>query len=500
VKGSEILLTPDFPHGTKAGYDRGCKGGSCPAAIPCRDVRRRYLSDADFRRLIDAGVSLEEIVSIDRAAAETDAAIEKRRRRGQPDPAPVTVASADAAEARRPTPSPPAVRPETFVKPVADVDEQWGDVGHLVEQSAPDAVPAADLTPRQREQEEVRRRTVAAEGRNARRILDALAPGPRKWAVRKVWVAIAPDGSLHGPFEGGQEEGLVFVSAQFPSGVAVAPQTDPERRTRRPWTDADTVRAKELWKAGHTDSEIGRQMERDQATVGRRLRRLGYAANRVRTEAASEPSNALPQAPAPKRASRVPGSAFTKPVREPRRPRVPSAPREIKPHGTNASYTRGCKSKTDCPNVADGGMSCYEAHLEYHRNYDLSRRTRGADGHHGTSYGYQLGCRGDCPSDPSCTAVMLEADRNRPSRADRPKRGPMVDSGPVIAHIESLRAAGMPMLAIVERTGLRKFVQTLVYGRPGGERKGQIPKQVDAVKAATVMAVRADSELTRKAG
>jgi hypothetical protein len=172
----------------------------------------------------------------------------------------------------------------------------------------------------------------------------------------------------------------------------------------------------------------------------------------------------------------------------------------VKPHGTNASFVRGCKSKTDCPNLAAGGISCHEAHLEYHRNYDRSRRTRGADGHHGTAYGYQLGCRGECPADPSCTAVMLEADRNRPSRADRPRRGPMVDSAPVIAHIESLRAAGMPMLAIVERTGLRKFVQTLIYGRPGGERKGQIPKRVDAVKAATVMAVRADSELTRKAG
>jgi hypothetical protein len=373
------LLVDGFPHGTKAGYDGGCRTANCPAPLACRDFVRRYAGDFAFRRLIDAGMTAAEVIALEHAEANT------------------TVDRERAAEvARR-------------------------------EQIEAERAAARQVERDARLEERARNRDEARAASEAERAAE-------------------------------RERAAVAAAAS--------------RQTER-----ETLRAAVL------ESRMV-------------LRRAEKAL--AKFDATGKPS---PKAPAPvRRVARVPGSAFTAPVREPRRPRVPSAPREVKPHGTNASFVRGCKSKTDCPNLADGGMSCYEAHLEYHRNYDRSRRTRGAHGHHGTAYGYQLGCRGDCPADPSCTAVMLEADRNRPSRAHRPKRGPMVDSGPVIAHIESLRAAGMPMLAIVERTGLRKFVQTLVYGRPGGERKGQIPKQVDAVKAATVMAVRADSELTRKAG
>jgi hypothetical protein len=454
VKGSEILLTPDFPHGTKAGYDRGCKGGSCPAAIPCRDVRRRYLSDADFRRLIDAGVSLEEIVSIDRAAAETDAAIEKRRRRGQPDPAPVTVASADAAEARRPTPSPPAVRPETFVKPVADVDEQWGDVGHLVEQSAPDAVPAADLTPRQREQEEVRRRTVAAEGRNARRILDALAPGPRKWAVRKVWMAIAPDGSTHGPFEE-QQEALTFVSAQFPAPelTSLSPTSDepePQRRTRRVWTDADEARARALWGRGLTDSAIAREMDKDRGALARRLRSLGLAAND---------------------GPRLPRPAKVK---------TPSKPREVQGHGTNASYARGCRCD-----------DCKAAARAYQRDYVARRKAEGVPAdRHGTAYGYQLGCkdRATCPAEPTCTDVVLAKDIDRRRAQGVPEQAPMVAAEPVRDHVRALMAAVIRRDDIADAAEVsRSILGTLLYGR--SDRKGVQQEQIKAETARRVLAL-----------
>jgi hypothetical protein len=375
------LLVDGFPHGTKAGYDGGCRTANCPAPLACRDFVRRYAGDFAFRRLIDAGMTAADVIALEHAEADT--AAERQRA--------ADVSRREQVEAER--------------------------------AAARQAERDARLEERSRSREEARAAREAERAAERERAAEALA------ASRQA--------------------------------------------------ERETLRAAVL--------EARKVLRRAEAALAK------FDAGRKQQPKAHSP------APAP-RATRVPGSAFTAPVREPRPPRVPSAPREIKPHGTNASYTRGCKSKTDCPNLADGGMSCYEAHLEYHRNYDRSRRTRGADGHHGTAYGYQLGCRGECPADPSCTAVMLEADRNRPSRADRPKRGPMVDSGPVIAHIESLRAAGMPMLTIVERTGLRKFVQTLIYGRPGGERKGQIPKRVDAVKAATVMAVRADSELTRKAG
>jgi hypothetical protein len=267
VKGSEILLTPDFPHGTKAGYDRGCKGGSCPAVIPCRDVRRRYLSDVDFRRLIDAGVSLEEIVSIDQAAAERDALVERNRRRAEQGRPPITVAMADSDAARSET---AARRP----KPVPEVEAHVAAIKEPSSKPQPEAVDAEVLTD-ETEETGVLVVTITPDVSGLR---------PRKWAVRKVWVAIAPDGSLHGPFDSDQE-GLTFVSAQFPiplSTLALDEIPAAGGRVRRPWTDADTEQAKDLWAAGHSDSEIGRQMGRDQATVGRRLRRLGFGMNPAR--------------------------------------------------------------------------------------------------------------------------------------------------------------------------------------------------------------------------
>jgi hypothetical protein len=277
VKGSVVLLDDSFPHGTVRGYEGGCKGGHCPAAIACRDVKRRYGSDLDFRRLIDAGVSLEEIVEFDRAAAERDAEVERRRRRGLPDPAPMTVESSDAAEARRPKQSHPAVGPA----PVGDG------------QTRAEVMAAAEVMEHElvaeNEALEAEREVLTDEQEETGVLVVTITPDisgmrPRKWAVRKVWMAIAPDGSVHGPFED-QQQGLTFVSAQFPiplSTLALDDNPAAAGRSRRPWTDDDTARAKDLWTAGHSDSEIGRQMGRDQATVGRRLRRLGFGMNPAR--------------------------------------------------------------------------------------------------------------------------------------------------------------------------------------------------------------------------
>lgn len=58
---SADLLEDGFPHGTVAGYRRGCQGaGACPnsqspALMTCRDANVRYASDYAFRRHIDNG-------------------------------------------------------------------------------------------------------------------------------------------------------------------------------------------------------------------------------------------------------------------------------------------------------------------------------------------------------------------------------------------------------------------------------------------------------------
>ncbi len=216
VKGSVVLLDDTFPHGTIDGYDRGCKGGHCPAAIPCRDVKRRYGSDLDFRRLLDAGYSLEAIREHDQEAAAQDVEAERRRRRGLPDTSPVTLDAADAAAARRTKPSPPTNRPSSSVEPVSEV------LAEVVQDFVAEAGSAIGSA------------------------LDAMLARPRKWQVRKVLMAIAPDGSAHGPFPEGQEQALLFVSAQFPINTTAPTAAGADaagRRTRRPWGDADTARA-----------------------------------------------------------------------------------------------------------------------------------------------------------------------------------------------------------------------------------------------------------------
>jgi hypothetical protein len=80
VKASDLLVD-EFPHGTVEGYERGCHGGICPAPIACVKVWMRYRSDMTFRRQIDAGFTLEQIIAAEVAAAEADILAEKEARR-----------------------------------------------------------------------------------------------------------------------------------------------------------------------------------------------------------------------------------------------------------------------------------------------------------------------------------------------------------------------------------------------------------------------------------
>lgn len=77
-------------HGTPRGFHEGCKTRvGCPAVIPCRDVYIRYQGDLTFRRAIDAGTPLEDILAADEAAAAADVEAEKAARRAaSPTPAP----------------------------------------------------------------------------------------------------------------------------------------------------------------------------------------------------------------------------------------------------------------------------------------------------------------------------------------------------------------------------------------------------------------------------
>jgi len=71
VSGLDIY-EDGFPHSTKEGYARGCKGGSCPGIVDygfsCRQAEVRYHGDYAFAKLVDAGKTPAEIVAIERAA------------------------------------------------------------------------------------------------------------------------------------------------------------------------------------------------------------------------------------------------------------------------------------------------------------------------------------------------------------------------------------------------------------------------------------------------
>lgn len=78
---ADIITSTTFPHGTPGGFTAGCHGAHCPAVISCRDVHRRYSGDFAFRRMFDAGMTLEDILAAEDEAAAI-AAAERRRRPG----------------------------------------------------------------------------------------------------------------------------------------------------------------------------------------------------------------------------------------------------------------------------------------------------------------------------------------------------------------------------------------------------------------------------------
>lgn len=87
------LLADGFPHGTKEGYARGCRGGSCigvmEVGISCSTAQTRYQGDYGFRKRVDAGWTPAEIVAADRedaAKAAEARAVAKKKPTRKPSP------------------------------------------------------------------------------------------------------------------------------------------------------------------------------------------------------------------------------------------------------------------------------------------------------------------------------------------------------------------------------------------------------------------------------
>lgn len=67
---ADIITDASFPHGTPQGYSLGCHGTRCPAELSCHVVGIRYRGDWEFKKQIDAGLTLEQIVTLEREQAE----------------------------------------------------------------------------------------------------------------------------------------------------------------------------------------------------------------------------------------------------------------------------------------------------------------------------------------------------------------------------------------------------------------------------------------------
>lgn len=201
-------LDDSFPHGTRVGWDRGCKG-RCPAGdehgLSCRKASMLAAGDYQYQKLFRRGLTPAEIADALGLVPDTTAPQPKRAPAAStlPDPEPVPVAVEKAPEVEQPSP----------------VD--------------PPAAPKA------------------------------------KWAVRRSWVAFAPDGTMHGPFDD-HGAAIAYVGEQLRPVEKSTP-------VRRQATDEELAEVRRLNAEGVSDSQIARRLGRTQAVVSSCRRRMGIA-------------------------------------------------------------------------------------------------------------------------------------------------------------------------------------------------------------------------------
>ena len=244
-------------HGTHRGYEAGCRGSHCPGVdlvgMSCAQAKIRYQGDMSYRRRVDGGLSAEAIWAENLLDGVKPPKVTTRDTR-----------AVDVWNQEQTT--------------VADLDDDFNDDAESVP-----ALAVAVVGPLPSPQ----RRDVSPA------VAEPAAPRTRKWAVRKVWVAIAPDGSLHGPY-GEHMDAVAFVGEQLAPALrkavaastpTLSKKTGKPKRERRTWTDGDSETMLSLQSEGLSAAEIGRRMGRLHSVIVQRLRMAGLEPNGKRVDA-----------------------------------------------------------------------------------------------------------------------------------------------------------------------------------------------------------------------
>lgn len=186
-------LEDSFPHGTREGFDAGCRGGGCPAAaehgLSCQRAKSLAAGDYQYQKLVRGGATPAAIA----AALGL---------------VPAITAEAPAPVERAPLPIEPVLA----------------------------------------------------------------AAQPAKWAVKHAWVAFAPDGSMHGPFDD-HGEAMEYVGGQL------RPARPEPKVKHRPMSTEEIAQIKELHAEGLSDTAIARKLGRVQPVISSWRRRLGLEPN-----------------------------------------------------------------------------------------------------------------------------------------------------------------------------------------------------------------------------
>lgn len=416
---SHTLELAAITHGTVDGYRAGCHGSrnSCGAAISCAEAYTRYQGDWGFRKRINAGENPADIITAELAELEAVRARDKAATAAAKRAANTAHQQREqrvrARKTGQQTPRPP--RPALIPSKGTLIRD---DVARLHDEELTDVAIAAELHVSAHLVGQVRRDLGLPRIIKTQQTPASSARALRAEKVRELHAEGKTDRQI---------AEVIGVTAPAANQIRRRLRLPVNREDRTRWAASVTSRVDRrpeitrLHGEGMTDAAIATELGISKNRVGELRRDLGLKANGTHH-------------------SKWDGV-------------------ELSGHGTNASYARGCRCEP-----------CTTARREYHRDYTKRRRAEGAGEHHGTAYGYQLGCRArsECPADTTCTDAMLDAERARRRTAGIPAKN-LVDAAPARAHVQELRAAGMPTQHIANAASVPwATVKSLLFSRGAG--------------------------------